>query len=422
MSDLKVVQSNGKFAITHDDKVLLSAYTDKSGRASWFVNEDFPINAVWPNIHYTLVHELKRLGLDSPKQHLNDAGITADKAPRYIKTRITKIFNKEVLKSLDDALPRAGVTLKVYNSVVKHADVIKHLNAIDHNNVVRVLVARASYGNLRSGEAAITAVKGPLTKPEWEMFLNLPKKVVLAHSLTVLRYTCKFITESKDKGALDRLDDVLKYLANFEERKRWGVQLNEGVYECLAKLTVGRIIDGYGSTVAMYHEPNMIDYLYANQTTKAQLERIDYLGLRRRCEEYHQNLQVAGRIDQRYPRDVFWNPYVEEEKVLNDLIIVPLSNSVDLGEEGTVMQHCVGGYWSRCQSGSSRIFSVRNLDAERLATLELSPSSTGWRFNQVHGPRNRRVSPKIRETCEEYVEFFNEKIKEKSNAEPLLET
>lgn len=57
---------------------------------------------------------------------------------------------------------------------------------------------------------------------------------------------------------------------------------------------------------------------------------------------------------------------------LGKAIAEELTTGLDLFEEGEFMRHCVASYAGRCESGASRIFSVR-IDGARASTLELRP-------------------------------------------------
>ena len=52
------------------------------------------------------------------------------------------------------------------------------------------------------------------------------------------------------------------------------------------------------------------------------------------------------------------------------LRFVPITESIELAEEGMRMHHCVGSYDRRCMDGSSYIFGIRLME-ERIATLEI---------------------------------------------------
>ena len=80
-----------------------------------------------------------------------------------------------------------------------------------------------------------------------------------------------------------------------------------------------------------------------------------------------------------------------------------------LVEEGSLMQHCVGGYYAKCRSGETHILSL-SIDGVRTATLELlvRPSGKGLaiRRGQFEGYRRKRPD----DDAQTYVEDFLARI------------
>lgn len=77
-----------------------------------------------------------------------------------------------------------------------------------------------------------------------------------------------------------------------------------------------------------------------------------------------------------------------------DFIVVPLTSSNDLREEGELMNHCVGRRYHRwCYDGAVRVFSIRDLSDNRLATASLyfDFDTMFWRIEQCKGYGNREV-------------------------------
>jgi hypothetical protein len=58
-----------------------------------------------------------------------------------------------------------------------------------------------------------------------------------------------------------------------------------------------------------------------------------------------------------------WGPYVQHV-TQGTLEAVSLNNSDELWEEGTIMDHCVGGYDESCYRNTSRIYSIRRAKSE----------------------------------------------------------
>lgn len=80
--------------------------------------------------------------------------------------------------------------------------------------------------------------------------------------------------------------------------------------------------------------------------------------------------------------------------------VVPLVSSKQLREEGRIMKHCVGVYDDSCHRGLSRVFSVRDSVARRIATVSLVWQDDYWQLEQVKGPSNAEVLHTTRGNCE----------------------
>ncbi len=76
---------------------------------------------------------------------------------------------------------------------------------------------------------------------------------------------------------------------------------------------------------------------------------------------------------------------------LGDYQIVSLTNSRELGQEGRAMRNCVGGYDKMCAEGRARVFSIRDLMGNRVATMSLIFWGDNWHFEQVMGFANANV-------------------------------
>jgi len=74
--------------------------------------------------------------------------------------------------------------------------------------------------------------------------------------------------------------------------------------------------------------------------------------------------------------------------------IVPLTGAGDLVTEGTALEHCVGGYYPLCRTGSTQILSLREGE-RRCATLELLIDATkeGLRIKSGQFKAHRNSTP-----------------------------
>lgn len=69
--------------------------------------------------------------------------------------------------------------------------------------------------------------------------------------------------------------------------------------------------------------------------------------------------------------------------------LVCLENAQELKEEGSALEHCVGGYADKCLSGRSNIFSVRK-DGERRSTIEIAAKGGPAAMIQHYGHKNSK--------------------------------
>ena len=75
-------------------------------------------------------------------------------------------------------------------------------------------------------------------------------------------------------------------------------------------------------------------------------------------------------------------------------LVVPLTCSDDLRDEGEIMNHCIGRRYHRwCHDDAVRVFSIRDLDDRRLATVSIyfDFDDMRWRLEQCKGYGNLEV-------------------------------
>jgi len=67
-----------------------------------------------------------------------------------------------------------------------------------------------------------------------------------------------------------------------------------------------------------------------------------------------------------------WPTFIDSPWPCNGLVVVPLTTPWHLKDEGSKMQHCVGGYASSCLFYGAHIFSIRNrANGQSLSTFEI---------------------------------------------------
>ncbi len=112
---------------------------------------------------------------------------------------------------------------------------------------------------------------------------------------------------------------------------------------------------------------------------------------------------------------IAWGGLLKAPVELPDGYLVhSISTREELLEEGNTMDHCVFNYLGACLSGESTIFSIRDSDNNRVATLELNPNEsdeenepTTYSFGQCFGYRNENISDELERHIEKFIDDIN---------------
>lgn len=128
----------------------------------------------------------------------------------------------------------------------------------------------------------------------------------------------------------------------------------------------------------------------------------------RQQREWHETLNLRERQKLKdKTKHEFWDSLLEEI-IIDNYKIVSIVDSYSLIDEGKDMHHCVATYADRCLKGLSRIFSVRDLNDNKLATLELTNSNDKeWVVNQCRGLSNQNVSKELELICKKVAEKYS---------------
>lgn len=78
--------------------------------------------------------------------------------------------------------------------------------------------------------------------------------------------------------------------------------------------------------------------------------------------------------------------------------------------EGKSMHHCVSSYVRHVMLGGTRIYSIRNGQGDRVATMELHPRGEVFVVAQLKGPCNRRPLKAVQLAAENFLHSVNEQI------------
>lgn len=120
---------------------------------------------------------------------------------------------------------------------------------------------------------------------------------------------------------------------------------------------------------------------------------------------------------------VHWPTFIDAPWPCNDLIVVPLTTPWHLKDEGSKMQHCVGGYTSSCLFYGSHIFSIRSKGSGKsLSTVEIELSDNiadpdPFFIMQHKGPHNNTPP----EECTDALDAFMRYLQVSVSAEQLRE-
>ncbi len=120
--------------------------------------------------------------------------------------------------------------------------------------------------------------------------------------------------------------------------------------------------------------------------------------LMRQQQQWHEEVIARNTMHQEFKQ---WESLVPEFEC-HKYTVVPLTDSVQLFEEGKLMHHCVGAYGDGCAEGQSRIFSIR-LKGIRAVTLELvlDAQRNSWCVAQVRAHCNGAGPKAVKKVAEE---------------------
>lgn len=107
-------------------------------------------------------------------------------------------------------------------------------------------------------------------------------------------------------------------------------------------------------------------------------------------DELNAIFRISNRSKKKKKHVLVWDSALEDHE-LGDYQVIPLTSSWALRQEGRAMRHCVGGYDEICSKGRARVFSIRDLMGNRLATLSLVFRDDYWHLEQVKGVENAEV-------------------------------
>lgn len=89
-------------------------------------------------------------------------------------------------------------------------------------------------------------------------------------------------------------------------------------------------------------------------------------------------------------RNLSWSAEMQPCEI-GGYFIQPLTTSRQLRAEGRAMRHCIGRYDELCHEDLVRVFSIRDMNGDPIATMSLIRHENYWRIEQVKGLQNAEV-------------------------------
>lgn len=197
---------------------------------------------------------------------------------------------------------------------------------------------------------------------------------------------------------------TLDQTINTEVMSLWvAVWVNRWLKAFSKLTTIGQLVDHYAEIEKLARSiGDLCDYVSEERIDPAHLTLNQLLHRSRRWHAAQRRDAMAAEAppsERVYDRDKYG--------------VFKLTTREALEHEGNFMNHCVGRYWKDVHDGVKDIYSVRNLDGQSVATVEVQDPrrrqfDRGGRVVQIKGPSNRAVT-KPKELCDT-VYYFLESI------------
>jgi len=188
---------------------------------------------------------------------------------------------------------------------------------------------------------------------------------------------------------------TLDQTLNTEVMSLWvAVWVNRWLKAFSKLTTIGQLVDHYEEIRKLTSSlVDLCDYVSEERIDPAHLTLNQLLHRSRRWHAAQRRDEMAAASppsERVYDRDKYG--------------VFKLTTREALEHEGNFMNHCVGRYWKDVHDGVKDIYSVRNLDGQSVATIEVQAG----RVVQIKGPSNRNVTKPL-ELCDT-VYYFLESI------------
>lgn len=182
---------------------------------------------------------------------------------------------------------------------------------------------------------------------------------------------------------------------NFVDRQRYLLHLPDGVRW---PTSVGRAV------ITAYQLDHVADWLNSEFGQGIDIMQMSITDVVEKIEEWNEYLINRQAEDGRNAGEIVYQ--------YSDGWTIRKLGSGDLDYEGAAMGHCVGGYCSIVESGSSEIYSLRDPNGEPHATIEATlEDAVSWgeigldppmKVVQIQGKQNREPLPEYKEKLKEW--------------------
>ena len=124
----------------------------------------------------------------------------------------------------------------------------------------------------------------------------------------------------------------------------------------------------------------------------------DWATLLARSERWHDH--IRARPAWSVPAEAMaasWESSLPETTI-DDFVFTPVTTGKELSTLGRTMGNCLATFWGRCQSGHSRIFTIREPGGRKhTAAVEIQKHGNTWERGQLEGHHRSRVSDAMKE-------------------------
>lgn len=133
---------------------------------------------------------------------------------------------------------------------------------------------------------------------------------------------------------------------------------------------VGHVLYHAGVGADVIDETRDLDPVDMDQFIKDFVSSKPYKHLINLSDDLHRYSQRLMKVSAPTGQ-VGWNPAIESDYSEEGISITPIHSTLDMSQEGLMLNHCVGTYIKDAMEGQTFIFGVRDAEGNRLSTFEV---------------------------------------------------